>query len=303
MIARAPQDAFGEWLEAYRRRVDDRLERALAEGDGGMPERLRAAMRYAVLGSGKRIRPLLAYASAEACGVAPGHVDTIAASVELVHAYSLVHDDLPAMDDDDLRRGRPTTHREFDEATAILAGDALQALAFELLCEDAALAENAAAQIRVIGWLARAIGPAGMVGGQALDLAAEGRTLDEAALEDIHRRKTGQLIRAAIMMPSELGPLDETARGRLDEFANDIGLVFQIRDDLLEIEQSTETLGKSAGSDTSNDKSTYPSVLGYEGARERADAIYKRAMASLETIGRATDGLAWLSDFILTRSK
>lgn len=302
MIARAPREAFGERLEAYRRRVDERLERVLGHSEA-MPERLEEAMAYAVLGSGKRIRPLLAYASAEACDVEPGRVDTIAASVELVHAYSLVHDDLPSMDDDDLRRGRPTTHRQFDEGTAILAGDALQALAFEILCSDPSLSEAPAAQIKVIGWLARAIGPAGMVGGQALDLAAEGRTLGEHELENIHRRKTGQLIRAAIMMPSELGPLDEESRRRLDVFASDIGLVFQIRDDLLEVEQSTETLGKNAGSDSDNDKSTYPSVLGAQGARERADAIYARAVDSLDSMGRASDGLAWLSDFILTRSK
>lgn len=302
MIARGPRDAFGERLEAYRRRVDSRLERVL-EDEAGCPARLRAAMRYAVLGTGKRIRPLLAYASAEACEVEPERVDSIAAAVELVHAYSLVHDDLPSMDDDDLRRGRPTTHREFDEATAILAGDALQALAFEILCDDASLAEHPAAQTKAVGWLARAAGPAGMVGGQALDLAAEGATLTEADLENIHRRKTGQLIRAAIMMPSELGPLDDESRRRLDVFANDIGLVFQIRDDLLEVEQSTETLGKSAGSDATNDKSTYPSVLGLEGARERADAIYRHAVESLESLGRASGGLTWLSDFILTRSK
>lgn len=302
MIARASRDAFGERLDAYRARVDARLERALREG-GGMPERLQAAMEYAVLGSGKRVRPLLVYASAEACEVALERVDSIAASVELVHAYSLVHDDLPSMDDDDLRRGRPTTHRRFDEGTAILAGDALQALAFEILCDDASLAEHPAAQINVIGWLARAIGAAGMVGGQALDLAAEGRTLSEPELEDVHRRKTGQLIRAAIMMPSELGSLDDETRRRLDVFANDIGLVFQIRDDLLEVEQSTEALGKNAGSDVDNHKSTYPAVLGYEGARERADAIYRRALDSLGSIGRASDGLACLSEFILTRSK
>lgn len=302
MIARAPRDAFGERLETYRGRVDARLERALGD-DAGFPERLHAAMRYAVLGTGKRVRPLLVYASAEACDVEPARVDTIAAAVELVHAYSLVHDDLPSMDDDDLRRGLPTTHREFDEGTAILAGDALQALAFEILCEDAALTEYPAAQTKAIGWLARAIGPAGMVGGQALDLAAEGCTLTESDLENIHRRKTGQLIRAAIMMPSELGPLDDEQRGRLDVFANDIGLVFQIRDDLLEIEQSTETLGKNAGSDATNAKSTYPSVLGLDGARERAEAIYRRAVDSLESIGCASDGLTWLSDYILTRPK
>jgi len=300
MIARAFTSGFSERVDAYRQRVDGRLTEILSPSDGPSL-RLHDAMRYSVLGSGKRIRPLLAYASAELCG-AEASVDSIAAAVELVHAYSLVHDDLPAMDDDDLRRGRPTTHRAFDEATAILAGDALQALAFEILCDDPALAGRPDRQIRVIRWLARAAGPAGMVGGQALDIAAEGRRIDEAQLEDIHRRKTGELIRAAIMMPSELGELSQAERDTLDVFASDIGLVFQIRDDLLEVEQDTATLGKNAGSDSANDKSTYPSILGVEGARRRADEIHARAMAALATFDRRGEGLAWLSDFILKRA-
>ena len=300
MIARASTSGFAERVDAYRRRVDERLADILSS-DGGTPARLRDAMRYSVLGSGKRVRPLLVYASAELCGADAG-VDSIAAAVELVHAYSLVHDDLPAMDDDDLRRGRPTTHRAFDEATAILAGDALQALAFEILCDDPALAARPDRQIRVIRWLAHAAGPAGMVGGQALDIAAEGRRIGEAELEQIHRRKTGELIRASIMMPSELGELSDAERGKLDLFASDIGLVFQIRDDLLEVEQDTATLGKSAGSDSANDKSTYPSILGLEGAKRRADEIHTRAMAALRALGRGGEGLEWLSDFILKRA-
>jgi geranylgeranyl pyrophosphate synthase len=206
------------------------------------------------------------------------------------------------MDNDDLRRGRPTVHRQFDEATAILAGDALQALAFEILCADAALAARPREQIKIVAWLARAAGPAGMVGGQALDLEAEGKRLDERALEDIHRRKTGQLIRASIMMPSELGELTDGERTSLDTFARDIGLVFQIRDDLLEVEQDTATLGKNAGSDASNDKSTYPSTLGVEGSRRRAAETQKRAVDALQTLGDGSQALLWLSDFILTRS-
>jgi farnesyl diphosphate synthase len=281
--------------------VNQKLAEAL-RSDAGMPARLQSAMEYAVLGSGKRIRPLLAYASGELCGLQPHAVDSIAAAVELVHAYSLIHDDLPSMDNDDLRRGRPTTHRAFDEATAILAGDALQALAFEILCNDVHLAQTPAAQIRVIAWLARAIGPSGMVGGQALDLEAEGQKLGEESLEDIHRRKTGQLIRAAIMMPSEFADFDARTRDQLDVFARDIGLVFQIRDDLLEIEQDTGTLGKNAGSDAANDKSTYPSVLGANGARERADNVYQHALAALGSVGSEIQGLRWLSEFILTRA-
>jgi farnesyl diphosphate synthase len=300
MIARAPRGEFASRVEYYRARVNEQLARTL--DDRNTPARLREAMQYSVLGEGKRVRPLLAYAAGELCGVPESHCDRISAAVELVHAYSLVHDDLPAMDDDDLRRGRPTTHRAFDEATAILAGDALQALAFEILCDDPALGADPAAQARVIAWLARAIGPAGMVGGQALDLAAENRRLEEPALEDIHRRKTGQLIRASIMMPSEQSPISREARAGLDRFASDIGLVFQIRDDLLEVEQDTATLGKSAASDAANNKSTYPSVLGIDGARRRADEIYSRAMQSLRAAGDEAGGLQWIADFILRRS-
>lgn len=300
MIARAPTNNFSERLDYYRSRVNERLAHAL--DDNEMPARLREAMQYSVLGEGKRVRPLLAYAAAELCDLNEEAADCIAASVEMVHAYSLIHDDLPAMDDDDLRRGKATTHKAFDEATAILAGDALQALAFEMLCVDAVLSRQPVAQSRIIGWLARAIGPAGMVGGQALDLYAENRKLDERDLEEIHRRKTGQLIRASIMMPSELTELADDSRSNLDRFARDIGLVFQIRDDLLEIEQDTATLGKSAASDADNNKSTYPSVLGIEGARRRADEIYARALTALDAASDNTEGLKWIAEFILRRS-
>jgi geranylgeranyl pyrophosphate synthase len=300
MIARAPHDEFGDRISAYRDRVNHRLQSVIADND--TPARLRAAMEYSVLGEGKRVRPLLVYASAELCELAPELCDSIAASVELVHAYSLVHDDLPAMDDDDLRRGKPTTHKAFDEATAILAGDALQALAFEILCGDSNLMARPEAKSQIVCWLAQAIGPSGMVGGQALDLDAENQQLDENALEEIHRRKTGQLIRAAIMMPSELSDLSAEARANLDHFARDIGLVFQIRDDLLEVEQDTATLGKNAASDIDNEKSTYPRVLGIEGARARADEIYSQAIRALRKVGRDAAGLEWISDFILRRN-
>jgi geranylgeranyl pyrophosphate synthase len=300
MITRATLATFAQRLDHYRSRVDRKLADVLADQE--IPERLLAAMRYSVLGGGKRVRPLLVYASGELVGAAEPALDAIAASVELIHAYSLVHDDLPAMDDDDLRRGRPTTHIEFDEATAILAGDALQALAFEVLAADGALGGNTQAQVRAVAWLARAAGPAGMVGGQTLDMAAEGQRLDERGLERIHRGKTGALIRASIMMPSELGALTAEQRASLDVFASDIGLVFQIRDDLLEVEQDTATLGKSAGSDAGNDKSTYPSTLGVEGARRRANETHARAVDALRTLGPRADGLLWLSEFILKRS-
>ncbi len=301
MIPRATSTAFAERIDHYRQRVDRKLADVLRD-DGETPERLLEAMRYSVLGGGKRVRPLLVYASGAAVGADDAALDAIAAAVELIHAYSLVHDDLPAMDDDDLRRGRPTTHRKFDEATAILAGDALQALAFEVLAADAALAAHPQAQMKTVAWLARAAGPKGMVGGQTLDMAAEGRRVDERGLERIHRGKTGALIRAAIMMPSELGRLGPDQRANLDVFARDIGLVFQIRDDLLEVEQDTATLGKSAGSDLGNDKSTYPGVLGVEAAKRRAAEIHDRAVAALRTLGGGADGLEWLSEFILNRS-
>ncbi len=301
MITRASPEAFAERLDRYRRRVDQKLAAVLG-ADHEVPERLLAAMRYSVLSGGKRVRPLLVYASGELVGADEAALDALAAAVELIHAYSLVHDDLPAMDDDDLRRGRPTTHRQFDEATAILAGDALQALAFEVLAVDGALAGRPQAQIKILGWLARAAGPAGMVGGQSLDMAAEGQRLDERGLERIHRGKTGALIRASIMMPSELGNLSAEQRANLDVFASDIGLVFQIRDDLLEVEQDTATLGKNAGSDAGNDKSTYPSTLGIDGARRRAEETHQRAVTALRTLGPRADGLSWLSEFILNRS-
>jgi geranylgeranyl pyrophosphate synthase len=301
MITRATPATFAERLDRYRRRVDKKLADVLA-ADAAVPERLLAAMRYSVLGGGKRVRPLLVYASGELVDVGEDALDAVAASVELIHAYSLVHDDLPAMDDDDLRRGRPTTHVQFDEATAILAGDALQALAFEVLAADRALAVQPQPQAAMVAWLARAAGPAGMVGGQSLDMAAEGQRLDERGLERIHRGKTGALIRAAIMMPSELGALSAEQRANLDVFASDIGLVFQIRDDLLEVEQDTATLGKNAGSDAGNSKSTYPSTLGVEGARKRAEETQERAVAALQALGPKADGLLWLSDFILNRS-
>ena len=301
MITRASPEAFAERLDRYRRRVDQKLAAVLG-ADHEVPERLLAAMRYSVLSGGKRVRPLLVYASGELVGADEGALDALAAAVELIHAYSLVHDDLPAMDDDDLRRGRPTTHRQFDEATAILAGDALQALAFEVLAVDGALAGRPQAQIKMLAWLARAAGPTGMVGGQSLDMAAEGQRLDERGLERIHRGKTGALIRASIMMPSELGNLSAEQRANLDVFASDIGLVFQIRDDLLEVEQDTATLGKNAGSDAGNDKSTYPSTLGIDGARRRAEETHQRAVTALRTLGPRADGLSWLSEFILNRS-
>ena len=301
MIARGTPQTFGDLLEHYRGRVAERIRAAL-DADDAIPSSLVEAIEYSVLGPGKRVRPLLTYATGELFALDPEPLDAIAAAVELVHAYSLVHDDLPAMDDDDLRRGRPTTHRAFGEAIAILAGDGLQALAFEILCCDERIAAKPEQQIKVITWLARAAGPSGMVGGQTLDIQAEGEQLDEAALENIHRRKTGELIRASIMMPVEIAQPPEQTAITLDALATDIGLLFQIRDDLLEIEQDTATLGKSSTSDQENEKSTYPSVLGVEAAREKAFSLYSRVSDSLDELPGDSSGLRWVVDYIYGRS-
>ena len=297
-----PED-FPERVPDYRKRVNATLEHWLAL-DPGAPERLRSAMAYAVLGEGKRIRPLLCYATAELLQLTPEQVDPIAAAVEFVHAYSLVHDDLPAMDDDDLRRGRPTTHRAYDDATAILVGDALQALAFRVLVEDPALAGHAPAQVALVRALTDAAGPSGMVGGQILDLAAEGRTLTVQELEDLHNRKTGRLIRASVLMPVECAEdPSETTRAPLTRFADRMGLAFQVRDDLLEVEQDTATLRKSVHSDDAKQKSTYPRLMGAEQARKRADQLYAEALGALEAFGPAAGGLRWLCDYIVHRNR
>ena len=293
---------FESQVPRYQARVNAALARWL-EHTSETPQQLLAAMRYAVLGPGKRIRPLLCYATAELLELDPGKVDSIAVAIEFVHAYSLIHDDLPSMDDDDLRRGRATTHRAFDEATAILAGDALQALAFQVLTDDPVLqTDYPEHQAGLVGLLANAAGPAGMVGGQVLDLAAEGRNLTAAELEDLHQRKTGRLIEAAILMPAKLRPARNDADAlQLRSFATLIGLAFQIRDDILEVEEDTATLGKSANSDTANAKSTYPSVLGLEQAKRRADELYAQAVAALDELGANSVGLRWLCDYIVQR--
>jgi farnesyl diphosphate synthase len=300
MIARSRTDPFSDRIDFYRDCVEKRL--TLALDDPGIPAKLNEAIKYAVLGPGKRVRPLLVYATGELFELDRPPLDAIAAAVELIHAYSLVHDDLPAMDNDDLRRGRPTTHRAFGEALAILAGDGLQALAFEILCCDESLTRHPESQSRIVAWLARAAGPAGMVGGQTLDVITEGQALDEKALEGIHSRKTGALIKAAVMMTAELRvPATETHES-LERLADDLGVLFQIRDDLLEIEQDTATLGKNSDSDLINLKSTYPSVLGPEAARHRAETLYARAQETLQALGAGSAALHWVTAFIFHRS-
>jgi farnesyl diphosphate synthase len=292
-----------EKLARYQARIEQVLDRCLTLPDSGT-ERLREGMRYSVLGGGKRLRPILVYATGEALGAPLEHLDVPAAAVELVHVYSLVHDDLPAMDDDDLRRGRPTCHRAFDEATAILVGDALQALAFDVLAHDESGTADAAARLAMIRILAYASGTSGMAGGQAIDLASVGRSLTAEGVENMHRRKTGALIQCSVLLGAaaaglQTGPKFEA----LKRFGADIGLAFQIQDDILDIEGETEVIGKSAGADVARNKPTYPSTIGLAAARKRAQELCDGAIAALEPLGPSANALAELARFVVNRSQ
>jgi farnesyl diphosphate synthase len=257
-------------------------------------------MRHAVLAGGKRLRPMLVYATGMATGADEALLDAPAASVELVHAFSLVHDDLPAMDDDALRRGRPTVHVAFDEATAILAGDALQALAFATLARAPAAA---ALRVAWLDALADATGAAGMCGGQALDMDATGRSLEYADLRRLHALKTGALIRCAVRMGGLAGGADPSMLERLDEFADALGLAFQIRDDILDIEGDSAQLGKTAGKDRAQEKSTYPALLGMDGAKERLMQMAEKTKAALGPLDGRADGLRRLAEFAVARTR
>ena len=295
-----PSPTIDTFFREHQTRVERVLERCLPPADA-VPTRLHEAMRYSVLGGGKRLRPILVYATGAALGIDPRSLDAPAAAVELIHAYSLVHDDLPAMDDDDLRRGRPTTHRAFDEATAILTGDALQVLAFEVLATDPAIG-SAAARIATIRILAQASGTAGMAGGQALDLAAVGQRLDLPDLEEMHRRKTGALIRASVLMAAaaaaDLGAAHQAA---LDDYAKDVGLAFQIQDDILDVEGSTADIGKQAGADAARSKPTYASILGLDASKQRAQALKVRASERVAILGEKAQILAALARYVVDR--
>ncbi|MDH4274020.1 MAG: (2E,6E)-farnesyl diphosphate synthase [Gammaproteobacteria bacterium] len=267
------------------------------------PVLLHQAMRYAVLGGGKRIRPVLLYATGDALSIPLAQLDGPAATVEIIHSYSLVHDDLPAMDDDDLRRGQPTCHKAFDEATAILAGDALQALAFSIPAIDPAMPADPAIRVAMIALLAEASGSNGMAGGQAIDLAAVGHTLDLAQLETMHLYKTGALIRASVGLAALCRPdLPENTRRCLDDYARFIGLAFQVRDDILDIEGDTAVIGKPQGSDVARNKPTYPAILGMDGAKQAAQALHEQALAALADFDAKADMLRWLSHYIVHRS-
>lgn len=266
-------------------------------------ENIKAATRYSIENGGKRLRPFLVYCTGELFGAAPEDLDKAAAAIECVHSYSLVHDDLPAMDDDELRRGRPTCHIQFDEATAILAGDALQTLAFELLSEQQ-FAVSHHAQIKMISALAKASGLQGMVGGQALDIAATDRSITLVELERIHKLKTGALLSCAVELGILCGnpeQVTEPAREAMHTYGRAIGLAFQVRDDILDVEGDTSVLGKPQGSDLEHNKSTYPALLGLEQAKEKAEQLIDEALDALKVIDGNTEILADLAKYIIDR--
>jgi geranylgeranyl pyrophosphate synthase len=296
-----PENALQDFMRVCQTRAEAALEARLP-AENRIPPRLHRAMRYSALGGGKRLRPLLTYATGQALGLPLDRLDGPACAVELIHVYSLIHDDLPAMDDDDLRRGKPTCHIAFDEATAILAGDALQALAFHVLAHDPTLAVPAENRIAMIETLATASGSYGMVGGQAIDLEAVGKALDLPNLENMHIRKTGALIRASVKLATlAKTPLDTAAADKLDHYAKCIGLAFQIQDDILDEESDTQTLGKTQGKDRDHNKPNYPALLGLSGAKEKARELHEEALESLAGFGGEADILRALSLFIIER--
>jgi geranylgeranyl pyrophosphate synthase len=287
-------------LISYGNQVDAQLEQILPQPQGPA-EALFAAMRYSVFNGGKRLRPALCFAAAEAVAATDANTARVAAALEIIHAYSLIHDDLPAMDDDDLRRGKPTCHIQFGEATAILAGDGLQSLAFQQLTE----LQNIPADhmVRLLSMLASYSGCQGMVAGQAIDLAATGQGLNLDQLKTMHRHKTGALIEASVLMGAiATGAATEQQLAVLKQFAADIGLAFQIQDDILDVESSTEQLGKQQGSDALNQKSTYSSIMGLEEARTEATKLYQQSVASLDIFAERADPLRQLASFIVNRA-
>ena len=286
-------------MASTQQRVEAALARQLPPASS-IPTRLHAAMRYATLGGGKRVRPLLVFAAGELSGAPPERLDVIACAVEMIHAYSLVHDDLPCMDNDVLRRGRPTCHVEYDEPTALLVGDSLQTRAFELLA--ATPLGDPARQLEMIALLAHASGSCGMAGGQAIDLASVGQSLEQPELELMHALKTGALIRASVLLGALAGDqVDAAGREQLDRFAKRAGLLFQVVDDILDCTASTATLGKTAGKDEAADKPTYVALLGLERARDYAEALRTDALSALSMFGTRASRLIELADFICHR--
>ena len=289
-------------LESYQKRINDYLTSVLDKlviND----EKLLAAIRYGLLIGGKRMRPYLAYITGECLGAEASDIDGIAAALECIHAYSLLHDDLPAMDDDDLRRGKPTCHKAFDEATAILAGDSLQTLAFDILANHPFSPQIQGKQIKLIQQLVNASGYQGMCGGQALDLAATNKTVSLSELEKTHALKTGALLKASDLMATECNPSVTNEENK--QFADDaqlVGLAYQVRDDIIDITSTDEELGKPAGSDVAANKSTYPSLLGLAGAQQKADDLYQQALQALASLTYNTDNLSQFATFIIKRT-
>ena len=290
---------FHAWMGGVQARMESVLAHLLPPATLA-PARLHEAMRYASLEGGKRVRPLLAFAAGEVSGAAAERVEIAAAAVEMIHAYSLVHDDLPCMDDDVLRRGKPTVHVQYDQATALLVGDALQSLAFQLLSEHK-LAEDPRLQLEMVKTLAAAAGSRGMAGGQQMDLEATGKPLSLPELELMHIHKTGAVIRAAVLLGFSCGTASETYMQKLDKYAKAIGLAFQVVDDLLDSEASTATLGKTAGKDAKHGKATYVSLMGLARARELAEELRAQAQAALAGLGAPARRLSQLADFIVLR--
>jgi farnesyl diphosphate synthase len=293
--------ALKEYMTWCQNRVEEALNARLPSATV-LPQRLHEAMRYSTLDGGKRMRPMLAYCTGKALGIDPNLLDAPACAVECIHVYSLIHDDLPAMDNDDLRRGKPTSHKAFDEATAILAGDALQALAFEILAKDPSLNISAQQRLNMITALADASGSRGMVGGQAIDLQSVGTQLTLPELENMHIHKTGALIRASVNLAAlTKADLDPQVAKKLDHYAKCIGLSFQVKDDILDLESDTATLGKTQGKDLNNDKPTYPALLGLAGAKQKAQELHEQALLSLADFGSEADLLRDLSLYIIQR--
>ncbi|HIG64907.1 MAG TPA: (2E,6E)-farnesyl diphosphate synthase [Methyloprofundus sp.] len=294
-------NALKDYLVTSQERVEKALQLRLPEKTI-LPRRLHEAMHYSTLDGGKRMRPMLTYSAGKALGIAPEVLDGPACAVEMIHVYSLIHDDLPAMDDDDLRRGKATSHVAFDEATAILAGDALQALAFQILARDSSMNASAETRINMINALTKASGSLGMVGGQAIDLESVGKKLTLPELENMHIHKTGALIRVSVQLATLSKPdLDSAMASKLDHYAKCIGLSFQVKDDILDEESDTATLGKTQGKDQDNDKPTYPALLGLVGAKQKAQDLHEQAVDSLSGFGTEADLLRDLSLYIIQR--
>ncbi|HTB65843.1 MAG TPA: farnesyl diphosphate synthase [Steroidobacteraceae bacterium] len=293
--------AFGQQLTQWQTRMEQALASRLPGADE-VPARLHEAMRYSVLGGGKRIRPALVFATGRTLGLDDDQVEAAACAIELVHVYSLVHDDLPAMDDDDLRRGRPTCHKAYDEATAVLVGDALQPLAFQLLARDPKLPADPAIRLKLIDLLAEASGTFGMAGGQAIDLGVQGQAIGIAEVEQMHARKTGALIKVSVMMAAACVPtLSAALSDNLNHFATAIGVAFQIQDDLLDVLGDASTLGKATGADSARAKPTFPAVIGVAASQQRLHKLHTEALAALAPFETAADPLRLLAEWLLKR--